>query len=528
LLCLLAAGWLLPQSLPHAQVLSSEPPLPPPRTSLPSLGTPESEDLPPLEEKRIVLEIRKELARAPENIDDPEVNGYLRDLARRLAAPLGLEAPTIEPFALRDPQLNAFAMPGGLMGVNSGLIVTASNENELAAVLAHEIGHVEQRHVARMLATQKQSSLWSLASLALAMLAVRANTTSGDNAAQAAMALGQGMQLNQMLAFSRDAEREADRVGLFLLTNTGYDVSGMVGIFQRLQAQGRLYESNGPVYQRTHPLTTERIADIQNRTRMIAPRPPLDSLDFRLAQARVAALAPTTTDGRREARQRLLSRLAGELPGESQPTAISRAASHYGLAVLDLIDAAPREAQSQVSLMQMELIRAGITDRTVHPSLMLLDARLQAALGQGDAALVTLAQVRTKFPESRLARDGVIDVMQSIGAHQRAVELLKARIAVEPDAAAWWLLAKSHAALDDKTSQLRAQAEALALEGTWPQAVQSLKTARLQPGLDFYTGSQIDARLIEFTARMKQEAAERKKRGDPPEDRLVQRFRAAG
>ncbi|HET7773574.1 MAG TPA: M48 family metalloprotease, partial [Burkholderiaceae bacterium] len=126
-----------------------EAPLPRPATApLPNLGSPDAADLPATEERRILRDLRRELARYPDNFADPELNAYLDHLIAKLAAGLGTSRPHLEIYALRDPVLNAFAMPGGLMGVNSGLITAAGNENELAGVLAHEIGHVEQRHIA--------------------------------------------------------------------------------------------------------------------------------------------------------------------------------------------------------------------------------------------------------------------------------------------------------------------------------------------------------------------------------------------
>jgi predicted Zn-dependent protease len=506
----------LPQRLKQIAQLSGtqEAPLPKPQTSLPTLGAPETQDLPPLEEKRIVREIRQELARAPDVLDDPEITVYLRSLAAKLIVSMGVQAPYVEPFALRDPQLNAFALPGGLMGVNSGLMAAASNENELAGVMAHEIGHVEQRHIARSIAAQKEGALWSMAALGLAILAARSNSNSSANAVQAAVMGGQGLGLAQVLAFSRDAEREADRVGLNLLQGAGYDVSGMVGVFQKLQAQGRLYESGGPVYQRTHPLTTERIADIQNRTRTVAARPAVDSLAFRLAQARVMVLAADTTEARNELYARLNARLTSTIPGEVAPNAFARAGARYGMA---LIEAGRRNYDSARKQLDEAVKLAG--GENVHPSFALAAGRIAAGAGDTEAARKAVARVRSTFgPASSYfdaARDGSVDVLQSIGAHDEAIALLKEKNKVKEEAGTWRLLAKSYAARGDRMNQMRAQAESLALDGAWPAALDAIKQARAAASGNFYAASEIDARLREISLNAEEDRKENAKRGIP-------------
>src|SRR5690606_22019598 len=160
-----------------------------------------------------------------------------------------------------DPVLNAFALPGGFIGVHSGLILAAQSESELASVMAHEIGHVAQRHIARMIGKQKQDALIPLASLLLGALAA----TASPDAGMAVIAGGQGLAVQRQLNFSRDAEREADRVGLDIMRDAGFETAGMINFFGRLQKASRGYNDSAPAYLRTHPLTTERIADIEAR-----------------------------------------------------------------------------------------------------------------------------------------------------------------------------------------------------------------------------------------------------------------------
>ncbi len=152
-------------------------------------------------------------------------------------------------------------MFGGFIGVNTGTLLTAQSESELAGVLAHEISHVMQNHLARQIAREKQNSIATMIAMAVGVLAARSNS----QVASAAIASAQAGSIQSQLAYSRDFEREADRLGFQTLTAAGYDVRGMGDFFGRLQQAGRVYENNAPVYMRSHPLTVERISDMQNR-----------------------------------------------------------------------------------------------------------------------------------------------------------------------------------------------------------------------------------------------------------------------
>ena len=194
---------------------------------------------------------------------------------------------------MRDPSINAFALPGGFIGVHSELILTAQNESQLASVLAHEIGHISQRHIARMIGNQRQDMLIPIASLILAALTMRSNPD-----AAVAMAIGgQGIAMQRQLDFSQNAEREADRVGLQILRDGGYDPGGMVAFFERMQNSTRGYSDNFPAFLRTHPMTSERIADIQSRIRTETFKKHQDSPDFQLFRSRIRVLQDESTQG---------------------------------------------------------------------------------------------------------------------------------------------------------------------------------------------------------------------------------------
>ena len=209
--------------------------------SLPTLGDTEREGLSPLTERKLGERIMRDIRRDPDYLDDGPLLEYLNNFGSGLVAVRpdvrGEAGYDFFFFAVRDQVLNAFALPGGFIAVHSGLLLAAQSESELASVLSHEIGHVSQRHIARMLGQQKQNSMIQLAAIVVGALAGISKV--GGDGAMAAVMGGTGMAIQRQLNFSRDAEREADRVGLQILTDGGFDTTGMVAFFGRLQAASR-------------------------------------------------------------------------------------------------------------------------------------------------------------------------------------------------------------------------------------------------------------------------------------------------
>jgi beta-barrel assembly-enhancing protease len=243
---------------------------------LPDLGGSDRADLSPQAERRIGETIMREARADPAYIDDPEVDDYLNSLGARLSAAAPGARHDFEFFALRDPTVNAFALPGGFIGVHTGLVTVTENESELASVLAHEIGHVTQRHIARLLGAQQRMQIPILAAVAAAILMARSNPELAAAASTAAQAGGVQAQIN----YTRDFEREADSVGFQTLSAAGFDVRGMAQMFDLMQKTMRIADDGTvPGYLRTHPLNTERIANAQNRAASAPYRQHPDSVD---------------------------------------------------------------------------------------------------------------------------------------------------------------------------------------------------------------------------------------------------------
>src|SRR5690349_16925289 len=256
-----------------------------PAPSLPDLGDSSQVGFSPAQEKKVGDAIIRQIRAQGGYMNDPEVNDYLNELGHKLVNAGNDAKQDFEFFAVPDSQINAFALPGGYIGVNTGLILLAQNESELASVLAHEISHVTQRHMARMIDNQKNSMLMTLAGLVLAVLASRAGGANGGQGVQAAIASSQALAAQNQLNFTRENEYEADRIGFQRLVAAGYDPQGMAQLMKRLQQSTRFVEGNAPSYLRTHPITYERIAEAEARAQNMPYRQVPDSLDFHLVRA---------------------------------------------------------------------------------------------------------------------------------------------------------------------------------------------------------------------------------------------------
>lgn len=457
--------------------------------NLPRLGDAGAEDLSPAAERRLGERIMRDLRQDAAVLDDAELVDYLNRIASVLAA--STPGHTFELFPVLDPTMNAFALPGGFIGVHTGLIVAAENESELASVISHEIGHVTQRHIARMLSNQRQTTLGTLASVVLAALAARSN----PSAAAGIVTMASGAQHQQMLSFSRDAEREADRVGLDTLRDAGFDPNGMVSFFGRLQKSSRIYESAAPAYMRSHPMTVERIADIQSRVHEGRYRQRPDSIEFRLLRARLEATGDGGVDTLRSARTRF-ERLLRER------TTNDETAVWYGVAV-----AAAGQRDFPAARAAVDETRRRLPQG--HPFVERLAADIELRAGKPAAALDLAEAALAKFPDSRALVRTQAQALIEMREFSRAVAALERRQSRQAlDPAEWRLMARALEGQGSVARAHQASAEGYALTGAWQAAVEQLEIARRIGGLDFYAGSRLDVRLKEFKDAFRREQEE--------------------
>lgn len=447
---------------------------------LPDLGEAAQASLSPQMERRIGESIVRDIRlRDPAYLDDAEVTEYLNALGTRLVAASPEPGERFRFFAMRDTTLNAFALPGGYIGVHTGLIMAARSESELAGVLSHEIAHVTQRHIARMLGKQSQAGLVTLAAIVVAILAA----SSSSDVSSAAMAGAQAAGIQQQLNYSRDFEREADRIGIQILDHAGFDASGMASFFDRLQRFSRLYENNAPAYLRTHPLTTERIADMESRATQIAARRVRDADGFQFVRAKLRAASGAADEAVTEFESQLRS-------GERY----SAAAALYGLARAQLRAKDGAGAQRTVARLRQQPATSPMIDT--------LEADVLVLLGQRKAAAAVLQKARQRYPSARPLVYAHSEVLLQDGRAAEAGEVVDGALRTDSeDDRLWTLRSRAAAALGKRLQQHRAQAEAYALLGHYAAAVEQLQLAQRAGDGDFYELSAVDARLRELRAK---------------------------
>jgi len=472
--------------------------------TLPTLGDTEREGLSPLLERKLGEQIMKEIRHDPDYLDDGPLLEYLNNFGSNLVSVRpdvrGEAGYDFFFFAVRDPVLNAFALPGGFIAVHSGLLLAAQSESELASVLAHEIGHVAQRHIARMIGQQKQNSMIQLASIVLGALAGVSKV--GGDAAMATMMGGTGVAMQRQLNFSRDAEREADRVGLQILRDGGFDTSGMVAFFGRLQSASRNFGDSLPPYLLTHPLTTERIADIQARIRDQRYKQRADNPDFQLIRARVRLLQDNSAQGVRDAQAYFESQLR-------QNTKMQIMVSKYGLAYAAYLQRSYDKAET---LLQ----EARAASQPMVPSILFgnLEIDIKIAKKQPDQALKIAEALRKQFPISRMAARQYADALIESGRYDQAVTYLRDQAQLyRSEVAVQNLLAKAYAGQGKQALQHMALAESYFLSGSLPAAIEQLGIARKAPDATFYDQAMIDARERDLKEQWKEEMKETKGRG---------------
>ena len=484
-----------------------------PPLNLPALGDSVGQDLSPRAERQLGDRIMRAIRSDPAMIDDPLVLEYLHTLwgdllnAARQRGEIGPDlddSHAWEPFLVRDKSVNAFALPGGYIGVHLGLMAMTSTADELASVLAHELSHVTQRHIARMMGQQSRTSWMGVASMVLGILAASRNPA----AAQALIYGGQAATIQGQLNFSCDMEREADRVGFTVLSEAGFESGGMARMFEHLQQASRLNDDGSFPYLRTHPLTSERIGEARAR---MGPDSWAQALQARPSESQrtawhalMAARAQVLMDLRSDALHRLAN-----LPLPEGARALERVRVHYTVAL-----ARQRTGQTAGALTAMaQAQQAAQTLPAAQQALVQRILRLSEAEGllevqrpvQAEAALARqavgapMAPLPAGRPELLLsARLALAQTSQADW--QTASSQLQTHVSQHPqDASAWALLSELWRRLNQPLRAIRADAEATAALGDLPGAIDRIMGAhqrfRRPSAAEVVELSVMDARL---------------------------------
>ena len=444
-------------------------------SQLPTLG--DGSEMTSSAERRLGDRIAREIYRDPDYLDDPVLADYVQSIWQPLLAAARLRgdlSPELdERFAWeimlgRDRTVNAFALPGGYLGVHMGLIAVVSNRDELASVLGHELSHVTQRHISRLMAKQSQQTPWMIGAMILGALAASKNPDAGN----ALIVGGQAVAAQNQLNFSRDMEREADRVGYGVMTQAGFAPLGFVTMFDKLQQASRLNDNGAYPYLRSHPLSSERMADMQARQPLDAPRP-VDvepTTEHAMLAARARVLANSGVDALRAfvaeaAPAHLLTLSSARQAGVLYGAALAASRLRNGLDTRDFLKRLGALVQADlpavrwVRLLQAELALAA---NDVPGAL----GALPAATGlvpRPELFLSTLAAVRSGQP----------------AAVDAAAQRLQTWVLTHPkDAQAWQLLASAYTAQGQTLRAIRAGAEVQVARLDYPAALDRFQAAQ--------------------------------------------------
>ena len=444
--------------------------------SLPELGDVSQTVLTPLDERRIGEQIMRDVSTSDEVVQDVEIIDYLNNLGNRLVSASSDKQQKFNFFVVQDNSINAFAMPGGVVGVHTGLILATNTESELASVLGHEIGHVTQHHMARMLASQKYDTFKNIAGIALALLVARANPDLASGALTTASAVG----IQNQLDYTRDHEREADRVGLQILDSGGFDVRAMPAFFTTLQRGTRFAEGSAPSFLRTHPLTSERIADVTNRVSQMTYRQVPDSVEFQYVRAKLIA-----NNGSADTNIQVFEQNIREHKYTNE------AAEHYGLAVAYLRKNALPQAEKEVTWLKKNAPQ--------HAMIENLSARLQVVENNPQQAAKQYAAALKLYPDNRALIYGYADHFLAIKQSDNAIKLIKDKQGLYPsDAQFYDVLAKAYTMQNKLLLSYQAQGEAYFRRYDLARAIEQMELAVKANDGDFYQKSIVEARLTEL------------------------------
>lgn len=446
--------------------------------ALPEMGDSAGALVSPVEEYQVGQSFYWSLQQSVTLVDDPEVNSYINSLGHRLVTNSDDPGRSFTFFVVPDNSVNAFAAPGGFIGIHTGLMLTSEAESELASVMAHEIAHVTQRHILRNFERSKRMSIPMTAAMIAAALLGVADPSAGSAAIMAVQAGNVQMQLD----YSRAHEAEADNLGMQTLVNAGFDPNAMPRFFERLQIAGRFYGGNQiPEFLRTHPITVSRIADARGRAANLEPRPQIrDTKKFYLMREKVRVM---TSANLRE----LIKTYEDKL---NDNTAEDESVTRYGYALALLKNSNYTQARDQIN----DLI--DLDDNQLSYHLVLAD--IEIALGRMDAALAIYNDFQRVYPDDWALSIKQVQALLRANQPRKAITILQRQLDVgESSADLYRLLAKAYGDMGQKSKSHVWLAEHYHSSGQLMQAADQLRIAA-----DYARGDEFE--LAKISSRLRQ------------------------
>jgi beta-barrel assembly-enhancing protease len=458
---------------------------------LPDFGSSSDLIMSSTQEHRLGKEFMKSVRKALPVIDDPLLTDYLESLGNRLVAASGAGGGRYDFFFIDNPTINAFAGPDGKIGAFSGLVLASESESELAAVMAHEIAHVTQHHLMRAFEDKKRLSIPATAALVAAViLGAQVDADLGMAAVAGVQAVAAQHQIN----FTRENEKEADRIGIATLANAGFDPYAMPGFFERLAKASRIYESSAssaPEFLRTHPVTTSRTADAMGRAGNFSHKQRPDDLRFHLMRARLRERAFSSAE-------KAIAHFRSTIESKRYRNAT---AARYGYALALTRGNRIDSARSIVGEL--------LAKYPNQAEFIILEARLDAKSGARDKALKSLRTAVGLRPSNIPLRIAYADILMASGEPARALKTLEDVARRKPGNILLYQK-MSDAALKSgqKAATHRYRAEKFYAEGELKPAIRQLEIALRQAGLAYHDASKIQVRLD----AIKQEEKDAKKK----------------
>lgn len=448
-----------------------------PAAELPSLGDGSSAIVSPAAERELAQAALKQIRAGVDTVADPVLKYYVQLNVYRLAEKSDLTEATLATVLIDSPQINAFAVPGGIVGVNLGLFLYAEDESEYSAVIAHELAHLSQRHYARGVEETRAMTPWMLAGLLASMVVAAAG---GGEAGMAAAASTQALMQDRGLRFSRAREQEADRVGLNTLVAAGLDPDGMARMFDRMRRAFRFVDKP-PEFLLTHPLEETRIADAKNQAQRFPKQRVAPSLDYQFMRARAQI---HYADSPAWALSEALARRGG---GDADKYAVAVALANNG---------EPERAVDAARVLRRD-----------HPDSLLMTAsfaEMLNAAGRVDEALALLSRELAINPDNEPLTFLYALALNKAGRHAETADLLWRHVRVNrDDIDVWELLAETAGLAGDTVGVHRARAEYFARVGAYRMAIQHIDYARrLADEEDRYLVASLDQRVVDLRTEL--------------------------
>ena len=441
--------------------------------NLPNLGNASTSLFSPEQEYQLGRAWLRLFRRGAPILQDPQLQDYLERLVFQLAEHSELQDRRIEVVVVDNPVINAFAVPGGVIGVHSGLLLYAQSEDEVAMVLAHEIAHLSQRHFSRGVEQQRQQAITTMAGLLASAVLV---ATSGGAAGLAALSATQAASQSASLRYSRSNEQEADRIGMQTLVDAGMDPHAAPRMFERMLVNSR-HSRDIPEFLRTHPLSENRVSDTRNRALQYPAREAEPKLRYQLMRARVQA-------HHKEVPQDAVALFRSELEGEPR----HREAARYGLAISLM-----RAGQPEAARKELEQL---LQRRPRQEEYLIAEARLAGSTGKAGAAAQTLEAALERDAGSYPLAMAYAEALMRNNEPRIAEQALRTQIRRRPaDPALWYLLAEVQGLAGNILGLHQSRAEYFMLYGALDDAEAQLEYARRLTGENYHALAKISQRL---------------------------------